>query len=100
MKELVYLLTLCIPVNAEVAIFNISSTELKKYSPVLTLKTNTMIYLQLNKFEKFKHKAVVKTVLLSVGVFTVKGPLSKLKSGYVMYSSDAGQQPEEISYVL
>lgn len=61
MKELVYLLTLCIPVYAEVAIFNISSTELNKYSPVLTLKTNTTIYLQLNKFEKFKHRVVLKT---------------------------------------
>lgn len=60
-KELVYLLTLCIPVYAEVAIFNISSTELNKYSPVLTLKTNTMIYLPLNTFEKFKHKVVLKT---------------------------------------
>lgn len=45
MKELVYPLTLCIPVHAEVAIFNISSIELNKYSPVLTLKTNMMIYL-------------------------------------------------------
>lgn len=60
MKELVCLLTLCIPIDVEVAIFDISSTELNKYSPVLTLKTNMTIYLELNKFKKFKHKVVLK----------------------------------------
>lgn len=61
MKELVYLLTLCIPVYPDVVIFSISSMELNKYSPVLTLKTNMMIYLQLNKIEKFQHKVVLNT---------------------------------------
>lgn len=35
-----------------------------------------------------------------MGVFTVKVTLSKLKSGDVMYPSDAGKQPEEVSYGL
>jgi len=62
MKELFYPLTFCIPIYAEVAIFNSSSTELSRYSAVLTRNTTMMTSLQLNEFDKFKHRLVLETV--------------------------------------
>lgn len=61
MKELFYPLTFCIPIYAEVAIFNSRSTEMNKYLSVLTLNTNMKTYLQLNESQKFKHRLVLKT---------------------------------------
>lgn len=62
MKKLFYLLTFCIAVCAEVAIFNSSSTELSKCSPVLTYNSNMVTSLHLNELRKFKHRLVLKTV--------------------------------------